>query len=173
MIRFGFKRALKRDETLFDYPYLTMEVRPEEGKVHKFWLRNQVRELLEFNIKGNKLSWFFDADEGHELSKDFYLINITKTAEEIAPCIYVNLDLSFNSKPLFDRMEKIMALDTTQRNHFELVKVDPIMGFPAVKIVLSESDNYEAKAAFTELQDDEETISSHEELDKTKLETII
>ncbi len=134
MIKFGFKRRGKQEEEmLFGHPYLEMDVKPADiGKVCKFWFKNGVRDLLEFNKRENKLSWMFDETKDNE----FYLINVSSAPKgEVEPIINVNLALDFNNKPLFERMEKLMDLDTKNRNYFHLVKAENISGFPAVRIV--------------------------------------
>lgn len=158
MIKFGHTRVGKNREEvlLFDHPYMTMEVKPMEiGKVNKFHLKNGVRELLEFGIRENRISWMFDETGDNE----FYLINVSSVArEEVDPVIIINLGLDFNSKPLFEKLEKIMDLDTTQENHFYLIKAEPIQGFPRVKIIpIDPSSN--------QLKNDREVLENMEKIE--------
>lgn len=136
MIKFGFKRELKKqEELLFDFPYLKMGEKPAEAKkVSKFWLKN-ARDLLEFNTRENNLSWLFTEDsslfENLETNK-FYLINVSNIEGEVSPLIKVNLDLTFNSQVLHKRIVKLLDLDESKVHYFKLVKSEPIQGFPSV-----------------------------------------
>jgi len=175
-IKFGFKRLVKKEEELaFSFPYLVMEPRPEDtGKVCKFRLKGEnIRDLLEFKNRENKLSWLFDENDDNT----FYLINVTDAGkDEVDPLIRVNLALDFNSKPLYDRMEKLMGVDPKETHYFEIIKVEPIEGFPTVKIdAFAESSVEEEKAELAnEDNSSEATVETQEEKEgEEKLETII
>lgn len=133
-MKLGFiRKEKKRDEVLFDFPYLTMEPRPTElGKVHKFRLKGEnVGELLELGEKNNKLSWLFDENKDYI----FYLINVTSVTEEVDPLITLNIGLDFNNKQLHDRMINLMGLNPEDTHYFKLKKVESgIYNLPAVEI---------------------------------------
>lgn len=130
VLKFGFKRLIEdKDKTLFSFPYLAVGIKPTEPKkTTRFDLIN-ARELLQFELRDNRLSWLYD-EAG---DKTFYLINICDVDAE--PAISVTLDLSFSNKNLYERMVKVMGLDITKEHYFQLVKVDDIENLPTVKLV--------------------------------------
>ena len=129
MLKFGFKPLRREEVMLFPFPYLVMESKPlKEGKNTKFLFKNGVRELLKFGIKENKISWVYDPNE---VFPAFYLINVRDI--EADPTININLDLSFSNKKLYEKMEKVLSLDTTEDNFFQLI-YDEVEGLPAVRI---------------------------------------
>lgn len=134
MLKFGFKKLIeeKKEHKLFDFPHMIMSQSPEEaGRVYKFVLKD-ARDLLKFDLRNNKISWFYD----ETADKSFYLINVTSVAEQVTPLINVNIGLDFNCKPLHDKMVKILNLDPTNINCFKLEVADDIEGLPTVKLTL-------------------------------------
>jgi len=133
MLKFGFKRLIEeKDEVLFSFPYLVVGIKPTEPKkTTRFNLVN-ARELLKFDLKDNRLSWLYD--EAND--KTFYLINIYDV--DAQPAISVTLDLSFSNKDLYERMIKVMNLDTTKEHYFQLIEVNPIEDLPTVKLMAIE-----------------------------------
>lgn len=133
-MKLGYIRKEKKEDLLlFDYPYLTMEPRPNEsGKVHKFRLKGQnIGELLELGEKNNKLSWLYDENKDYT----FYLVNVTNVDEEVDPLITLNNGLDFNNKRLHDKMTSLMGLNPEEFYHFKLKKVEGgIYNLPAIEI---------------------------------------
>lgn len=129
--KFGFKRLIeeKKDKPLFNFPYLVVGAAPIELKKRTDFKLVNARELLNFDIKDNKISWLYD-ESG---DKNFYFINITGVDAD--PSIKVNLDLSFSDAKLYSRMYNILGLDHDKENYFQLIKVEPIEGLPTVKLV--------------------------------------
>lgn len=118
-IQLGFKNKReekKKVEALFPFPYLIMEAKPSnKGGTHKFRLEGKsVRGMFNFTPRDNKIS-YGQLEDSHV---DFFIINTSSITHDKE--IKVNLDLSFNSKLLFNRLEEQLNLDTSVDIYFEL-----------------------------------------------------
>lgn len=129
--KFGFKRLVEeKNKDLFTFPYLTVGIKPVELKERTtFSFTESCRDLLNFDLRENKLSWLYD-EAG---DKTFYFINIKGVEAE--PSMDVTLGLTFSNKTLYDKMVKVMGLDTSKEHYFQVIKVEPIEGLPTVKLV--------------------------------------
>lgn len=129
MLKFGFKKLIEeKNKALFSFPHLVVGAKPTEPKrATKFTLVN-ARDLLKFNIRDNKISWFYD-ETGDSI---FYIININGVDAE--PSIEVTLSLEFSNKNLYDKLIKILDLDSTIPHYFQLIETT-IQGLPAAKLV--------------------------------------
>lgn len=135
-ISLGFTSKKKTKDirpVLNDFPYLIMEAAPDSGGVHKFWIEGPgSRELFSFMPRDNKLSY---AQPDEDLIT-FFLINSSSFDHDKE--IKVNLDLSFNSKKLFDRLVEQLQLDSSSPNYFKLeLEIDnQYEDLPTIKLTL-------------------------------------
>ena len=143
-IKLGFtpkRQAAEKREVLHQFPYLLMETRPiEKGSSYKFRLEGEgVRDLFKFLPRDNKLSY----GQLDDNLTTFFLIN-SSTLEHDKE-IAVNLDLSFNSKKLFDRLVEQLNLNSSIQNTFklELETENGYEGLPTVKLTLIDSNEIE------------------------------
>jgi len=129
---FGFmsRRPEKiEEEMLYDFPYVEIVPATAKGSVTKFRLLNGAAALLSLEQKDNKVAYFQNGVDAQR----FFLANSTELPKNPADC-KVNLDNSFNSKSLHQRICTGTGLVDTDTIHFK-VETAEVQGFEGLQIV--------------------------------------